>query len=164
MKTTEKLLAVSKLNEYLIESSGLDKTALDLVMDTAKKVTSSDRSSLFIYNSDEDILESEVAQGLLTKICVKRGEGIVGQCALLKESIVEQDVDATKHFNAEVDLGSGYVTRNTMTVPVLDTEGTLLGVIQVLNKVSGDYDESDEELLYTIAKSVSQRLHRVSGS
>ena len=114
---------------------------------TAQEITNSDRSTFFIFNHETNALESYIAQGLPTKIHIALGEGIVGSCAQLKKVIIENDVDTTKEFNAEIDLGSGYVTKNTLTAPILDESNNLLGVIQVLNRADGNYDETDEQLL-----------------
>ena len=155
MKLTEKLSIVTQLQEDLAQCSEYTYKDLSNLNHSAQQITESDRSTIFIYNSESDMLESYVAKGLPSKIYVALGEGIVGRCAEIKELIVENDVDTTKTFQADIDLSSGYVTKNTLVVPILGTNNALLGVIQVLNK-NGNYDETDERLLMSLAEIASK--------
>ena len=155
MKLTEKLLLINDFESELAKGEkDLNRFFSDLVY-VSKRVTQSDRGSFFLYNHQTQLLETQVADGLATKISVEIGQGLVGKCALTKVIVVEDDVDTTKNFNSEIDMGSGYVTRNTLTIPVLDGEENILGVIQVLNKAVDNYDEQDEELLLSIANIAS---------
>ncbi|MDH5464031.1 MAG: GAF domain-containing protein [Thiovulaceae bacterium] len=158
MKLTEKLLLISEF-ELALENG---EDSLDLLfhnlVDTSKRITNSDRGSFFLYDPKTELLQTQIAEGMPTKITVEIGTGLVGKCALTKEIVVEDDVDTTKNFNSDIDMGSGYVTRNTLTIPVLDGEENILGVIQVLNKVSGNYDEQDEELLLSLANVASTHI------
>ena len=158
MKLTEKILRINNLQEYMGSSSLLNSDIFKEVAQTAQEVTHSDRASFFIFNSQMKQLETFIAQGLPTKIEVALGEGIVGSCGQSKQAIIENDVDTTKKFNAAVDLGSGYVTTNTLAVPILDDQSELLGVIQVINKASLNYDEKDEQLLEKIASFTAEYI------
>ncbi len=152
MKLTEKLSLIHQLQETLSQYQPHSMEVFSKLNDMAKEITDSDRSSFFLYDPKSIRLASYIAHGLSTKIDIALGEGIVGSCALYKQPIIENDVDATKIFNPEIDLSSGYVTRNTLTVPILTTNNDLLGVIQVLNKHSGDYDDTDEQLLVKLTQ------------
>lgn len=158
MKLTEKILAINKLKELAAQAHISDNDIYEEISHTAQVVTHSDRASLFIYNKQLNHLETYYAKGLPTKIEVLLGEGIAGSCALKKQILVENDVDTTKNFNASIDLGSGYVTTNTLAVPILDQEGALLGVLQVLNKEKLSYNEKDEQLLLKIVEIASAYL------
>jgi nitrate/nitrite-specific signal transduction histidine kinase len=46
---------------------------------------------------------------------------------------------------------TGFHTRNILCVPMFDQKGKILGVIQVLNKLSGAFSEYDESLLTAIS-------------
>lgn len=158
MKLTEKLLKIDQLKENLSEFE-CDALALYTCLNNAaKEISNSDRSSFFIFDAKSHTLNSYIAQGLSTKIHIDLGEGIVGNCAQEKKPMIENDVDTTKLFNAEVDLSSGYVTKNTLTMPILDDANNLLGVIQVLNKSLGDYDDRDEQMLMEISKIASKYM------
>jgi GAF domain-containing protein len=63
-------------------------------------------------------------------------------------------------FNREVDVASGFKTRNMICMPVLGSDMELLGVIQVLNKKRGDFDYYDESVLSSLAVHVGLTLER----
>ena len=48
------------------------------------------------------------------------------------------------HFNKKFDELSGYVTRSMLTIPLIGFEDTLVGVLQILNKNNGVFDDQDE--------------------
>jgi len=161
MKVTDKILYINRLETFLTNKSVKEYDVYNEITQAAQKVSHSDRASLFIFNHDSQQLETHVAQGLPTKIEVMLGEGIVGKCAQTKKAIIENDVDASQHFNATIDLGSGYVTTDTLAVPILDKTENLLGVIQVLNKEMLHYNEKDEQLLLKIAKLASDYISKI---
>ena len=157
MNSKQKLL---NLKERLLLSLSNCVDAYTDINNTAQELTNSDRSTFFIFNPQTNILESYIAQGLSLQIHINLGEGIVGSCAQHKQAIIENDVDSTKIFCADIDLGSGYVTRNTLVVPILDKENKLLGVIQVLNKSNSNYDEEDETLLLKLSELSFEYINR----
>lgn len=158
MKMTEKILIVNRLREYMANPSLAPLDIYKEVSYVAKEISNSDRATFYIFNQERGLLESCIAQGLPTKLEIKLGEGIVGACGLHKEVILENDVDTTKDFNANVNLGSGYVTTNTLAIPMLNEKKELLGVIQVLNKKRLSYNETDEKLLLEISRLTSDYI------
>ena len=151
MKLTEKLSLIDELQNE-ISSLGVDKNKLfEPLVQVCKQITASDRASLFLYNDETKLIVSEVAQGLSEKIYIELGEGLVGKCALSKEPIIESNVDDSQSFNSDIDMTSGYITCNTLTLPILGEDDNLLGVIQLLNKELGNYDSMDVKLLSSIA-------------
>ena len=60
---------------------------------------------------------------------------------------------------------SGYVTRSILAAPILDTEGNLYGVIQLINKVDGIYFSTTDQKsfeVFTIYCSLNIRYIKVS--
>jgi len=62
------------------------------------------------------------------------GVGIVGTCARTRELINVPDCYADARFDPSVDRKSGYRTRCLLALPLVDHQGALVGVMQVLNK------------------------------
>ena len=160
MKLTEKLSLIHELESSMNLGDQSEHNFLEDLTDVAKRTTNSDRATLFLYHPETNILVSEIAQGLTSKIYIEMGQGLVGNSAQSKEVLIECDVDTTKHFNADIDLGSGYVTYNALTMPLLGEDKDLLGVIQVLNKKDANYDQTDEDLLASISKLFAKCLDR----
>jgi GAF domain-containing protein len=50
-------------------------------------------------------------------------------------------------FNKEVDKKTGYRTKNLLCMPILNYDGHLVGVAQIMNKASGEaFTKADEEV------------------
>jgi class 3 adenylate cyclase len=60
-------------------------------------------------------------------------------------------------FFPVIDEVTGFRTRSALCVPMI-SQGSVIGVIEVLNKVSGHFDTNDRDLLQAIAASVSIAL------
>src|SRR6266576_3163883 len=71
------------------------------------------------------------------------------------------DASADELFNPAVDKRSGYRTRCMLTLPLVDHKDVLVGVMQVLNKVDGVFDENDEALATVLAAQCAVALQRV---
>ncbi|KIM11010.1 MAG: hypothetical protein KU37_07830 [Sulfuricurvum sp. PC08-66] len=120
----------------------------------ASDITHSDRSSLYLCTHGCQSLITKVAQGMQRDIIIRLGEGIAGMCAKTRTPIIENHVQSNPIFNHEIDKTSGYTTLRTIAVPIIDKDGALLGVIQVLNKPS-DYTPEEMQTLQLIATMVS---------
>lgn len=125
---------------------------LDIILAEAKRVTESDRCSLFIVDKKRGELWAKIAQGLDGgAIRIKIGQGIVGQCAATLQPIHIPDAYSDPRFNQQVDLASGYRTRNLLSVPMIDTHQECTGVIQALNKSRNrPFDSEDQEMLMAL--------------
>jgi len=112
-----------------------------------------DAERLSIYTVDESgtALESRVKTGLQAAPSLRlpiAENSIAGYAALSRQPVNVRDVydtaelkaiSPTLEFRRAVDKASGYRTRQMLAAPVIDPEsGTLLGVVQLINSVSGE--------------------------
>lgn len=53
-----------------------------------------------------------------------------------------------KRFNSDIDIQTGYRTKALLCMPIKDAAGDVVGVAQVINKLSGDqkFTENDEKV------------------
>lgn len=52
-------------------------------------------------------------------------------------------------FNKDIDKKTGYHTKNILCMPILDNDGEVVGVAQIVNKMSQDqksFSSADEEV------------------
>jgi class 3 adenylate cyclase/GAF domain-containing protein len=90
----------------------------------------------------------------MRKVELKLGQGIAGYVAAKGESIIVNEARKSPHFYPGVDKETGFKTRSVLCVPMI-SQGKVIGVIEVLNKIMGEFSERDEDLLQSIASSVS---------
>ena len=105
---------------------------------------------------------STVAEKSERKIVVPMSKGMCGLCARSKETMNVRDVQNNEHFNNAIDHATGYKTKTMLCVPVLDTYGECIGVIQIINKKEAPaFDGDDEKLLQDFSVHVSVALGRL---
>src|SRR5512133_2373424 len=82
-----------------------------------------------------------------------RGSPATAPRAARGEALIVRDAQTSRHFSADFDRKIGFVTCSALCVPLI-SRGKVLGVIEVLNKISGDFNDDDLHLLQSIASSV----------
>jgi HD-GYP domain-containing protein (c-di-GMP phosphodiesterase class II) len=145
----EKLQSILEVAKALTAERQLERL-LGLVVDEAAKVAEADRCTLFIADREKGELWSKVAHGS-AEIRIPLGAGIAGAVAATGRPVRIDDAYADPRFNAAVDRSSGYRTRNLLTVPMRNTKGEVVGVLQALNRRDGPFTDEDEELLGALA-------------
>ena len=145
----EKLQSILEVAKALTAERHLDRL-LALVVDEAAKVAEADRCTLFIADREKGELWSKVAHGT-GEIRIPLGTGIAGAVATSGTSVRIDDPYADARFNQKVDHDTGYRTRAILAVPMLNTRGEVVGVLQALNRKDGAFTAEDEELLGALA-------------
>ena len=136
------------------------RTMLSEVVSAAKQVLRADRGTVWLYDAAADQLVIEVATGF-APVRIPTSLGLAGACARNRQIINVPDCYADERFNPEVDKRSGYRTRCMLSLPLVDHKDVLVGVMQVLNKVDGVFEESDEALATVLAAQCAVALQRV---
>lgn len=73
---------------------------------------------------------------------VPNGRGVVGYAAERGVTVRIDDVRNDRRFDPSADRATGYTTRSTLVSPIReDDESPVRGVIQVLNKRDGVFDD-----------------------
>jgi serine phosphatase RsbU (regulator of sigma subunit) len=156
-----KLEILLNLARVLGEEIHLDRM-LPIIVSEVTRAMDAERSSLFLYDERSGELYSKVAEGLQTTVIrVPVGVGIVGAAAATLKSINIPDAYADSRFNPSFDKKSGFVTRSILSTPILSKNSRLVGVVQVLNKCSGEaFTEDDEAFLRAICSHLALTLER----
>ncbi len=97
----------------------------------------------------------------MKKFRIKIGQGIAGYVAAKGKSLVVNDAQKSSRFFAGIDKQTGFKTRSVLCVPLVSRK-KVTGVIQVLNKIDGDFTAGDEVVLQAIADSVSTAMEAAS--
>jgi two-component system, OmpR family, phosphate regulon sensor histidine kinase PhoR len=85
----------------------------------------------------------------LPTIRVRRGQGIAGWVAEHGQPVIINDVYSDRRFFATIDRQSGFRTNSMVCIP-LQVEERMIGILQAINKKSGDFNEHDLRLLQAI--------------
>jgi len=157
-KKERDLLKVLEITRSLAAVVDLD-SMFRLVIERGMELLDAERATLFLYDAEKDELISRIAAGV-KEIRTPAGRGISGQAVRTGTTINVPDAYADPRFNPEVDRQTGFHTRNILSVPLRDYEGSLVGVLQVLNKRTGTFDDYDVTLAETLGAQAGVALQR----
>lgn len=144
LKQAEMLLNVSR-RVAAIET--LDEVLATLVEMTTFEI-GAERGTLFLNDPITDELYSRFAQGNFQReIRILNTSGVAGHVFQSGEGAIIDDAYNDSRFNRTVDEQTGFKTRNILCAPVRTVKDELIGVIQVLNKKEGEFEEEDLSLL-----------------
>ncbi len=150
-----KILEVSRKLSITLEL----EEVLEEVMTVAREVLNVEAGSVFLYVPDTEELVTRVATGQ-KEIRVPMNSGIVGECASTQALINVPDCYSDPRFNADVDKLTGFKTHCLLAVPLLGMMDGLVGVLELINKPEGSFDENDERLATVLAGHCALALQR----
>ncbi len=78
------------------------------------------------------------------------GAGVVGWVANHAQPVNVSDASSDPRFANAVDLQTGYTTKSILAVPLI-TRNEVIGVLELVNKREGYFDEREVELAETLA-------------
>jgi len=152
--TRDKLRGVLDIVHLANAENDLDNI-LALVPQQACTLLEADRAALYLMDKPAGEIYSAVALGLTDKtIRLKLHQGVTGMVAGTGKSILITDAYADPRFYRGVDEVTGYRTQQILCVPIKNRRGEILGVLELLNKRTGDFTPEDEEVLSLLAAQI----------
>ena len=133
-------------------SFGEAKTLIQVLMDK----TNSERGSIFIVDQNVGQLCSLYAYGLeKSDINLNLKLGIAGLVAVSDQVLNIKDAANDDRFDSSIDEKTGYKTRTILGLPVKDHDGKVIGVIEVINKHNGIFNNADIDILKGLSSIVA---------
>jgi type II secretory ATPase GspE/PulE/Tfp pilus assembly ATPase PilB-like protein len=154
-------------------ANNIDEIMLDVSRDVCA-LLNADRLTIYVVGDDGSSLVSKVKTGLNSFKDLKlplAEQSVAGFVGLHKKTVNIKDVYDTDElaqlspqlrFLKEVDTRTGYRTKQMLVIPIVDPDGTLVGVIQVINNKAGEsfspiVEAGAQELAQSMALSLRQR-------
>ncbi len=155
VRRNQELDTIRQIGSALASSTFDISKVLKYTMDMIREVMNVEAGSLLFLEGNE--LEIAVAFNIkiksMKKFRLKLGQGIAGYVAARGEAIIVNDTEKSSHFFPVIDEVSGFMTNSALCVPMI-SQGKVIGVIEVLNKINGEFEFDDKDLLQAIATSV----------
>ncbi len=154
---------LSRINSVfsdLDHKSSLDEVQLKIVNEIREVMKCEAASIVFIGLSPEDVL---VKKSLISvkdwvyRVGVKNGEGLIGSILETGRSLLTNDPIREPHFKESFDGIPGLEPKAMIYVPMIEN-GSLVGVIQVINKENGRFTDLDLKLLISLVNSIVKPL------
>lgn len=160
---------------------------MEKIMMGAKKFSNADAGTIYLLSEDKKFLQFEVVHTDSLNIAMG-GTGetlnwpnlplfideepnysmVAAKCAIDKKLLNIADVYDDEEFNFEgtkiFDSSTGYKSTSMLVVPMLDREGKLVGVLQLLNKLASDghithFNKNDEIIISSMASLGAVSIH-----
>ena len=142
---------------------------LELILKIARDEVGADRGTVFLVDGRHQELWSIVASGLdHQEIRVPLGKGVAGRVAQTGETVNVEDAYALDYHDHSFDQKFSYKTRSMLSLPIRHRTGEIVGVLQLLNKISAPrFTAEDEDFLNKLSGHMAMalenaRLHRES--
>ena len=132
---------------------------LQRVMAEATRILGAERSTLFLHDERTGELFSRIAMGAkINEIRFPNHAGIAGAVFTTGKTINIPHAYADLRFNPAFDRQTGFFTRSILCTPVINKQGKIIGVTQVLNKSGGAFSPEDESRLKAFTAQVRLRM------
>jgi transcriptional regulator with GAF, ATPase, and Fis domain len=158
-------LSMSRLSLLVDLSSALARRVeLDGLLETAcqriAQALRAERATIWLVDAERGELVARLGlaleQGQLRQAI---GRGIAGLVAEAGAALRVDDAAHDARFDPSADRATGYLTRNILAVPIRERpEAPLRGVLQVLNREQGPFDDEDESFLAALGAQLALAL------
>ena len=135
---------------------------LRLIADFGRDVVSADRCTVWLLDEKKNILWTRVAHGV-DRIEIPSDKGIAGVVATSGEPLIINDPYNDPRFEKDVDKQTGYHTYGIIALPIRDSSGKMIGVVQVLNSLTPlkKFTKKDQQHLVLAASYAGNQLEAV---
>ncbi|TEU22007.1 MAG: GAF domain-containing protein [Anaerolineales bacterium] len=152
-KRVEELAILNEMSTSLSSTLDLDEV-LTLVMERINAVLRVEAGSLLLIDDETGELVFKIALGEKAEgvkpFRLPMGQGIAGHVAQSGQPLMISDAQKDRRHYKAVDVTTDFLTRSMLCVPMI-FKGKTIGVIEIMNKLEGDFTESDLTLLNSIA-------------
>jgi len=156
---------LSRKLRFLMEATKALASTLDLgellgrILEVAKTQADAERGTLFLVDEKAEEIWSLIAHGLEKReIRLPLGRGIAGYVAKSGDILNIPDAYADPRFNRDVDVQTGYHTRNILCLPIRNKSGKIIAALQLLNKRRGAFTPEDVDFLLTLSDHMALAL------
>jgi PAS domain S-box-containing protein len=149
------LAAFNQVGQTLTATLDL-RQVLDQVLLAVTETIGAEGSSVWLWDEQhEGCLVCRAASHpgpneALINMRLQPGQGIAGWVAQHGQSASVSCAPNDPRFAAAIDAQTGFRTVSVLAAP-LRVRGGVIGVVEVVNKLNGDFDASDEALIGTLA-------------
>ncbi len=166
--TPQDKLEYLERNMIQLTETGDFQQKVEALVQSAGTVCRADGASLLLLSEDRTELYFAHVVGAnaeaLLKIRLPLNEhSVAGHSVLRRQTLRISDAVTDPRQSKETDAAIGYRTRSLIAAPLL-WEGEPLGVLEVVNKLEGSFDDDDVEFMQILAgqAAVAVRLARLA--
>ena len=128
----------------IADERDVDKLLI-IMADMGRDLVGAESCTLWMLDREKDELWSRVSHSL-KEIRIPASHGIAGHVACHGKPELINDPYGDPRFDVEVDMIMGYRTKSLIAFPIQNSDGTIIGVFQAVNKIAEDDAFTDEDM------------------
>jgi two-component system NtrC family sensor kinase len=159
-RRARELTALNRAGRIIGSSLDLDEVLAQIMVET-RAMLDAEGASVLLHDTDSDELIFTATAGPHSEALVgtrmPASAGIVGRALREAQAVLVRDAQDDPRFYDGIDAITRLTTRSALAVP-LEYRGTVIGVLEAVNKAGRPFDEHDLGLLDTIAASAASAI------
>lgn len=117
---------------------------LELIIEKTMGFSKAERVIIYLYDDHEKLLWNRAGEGAdFMELEFKLGEGIPGQVMEKGKSFMIHNVETDTRYDAKIDDVTDVSVKSMVCSPIMDQQHKKIGVIQLINRTEGEYNERD---------------------
>eukprot|EP01135_Chromosphaera_perkinsii_P010404 Nk52_evm76s2118 gene=Nk52_evmTU76s2118 len=152
LNTTKKLSSTLELDHLM-----------QVIMSSARNLLQADKCTIFLIDQASQELWTNIydVDGNMREIRIPLTAGIVGATVALGDTLNIPDAYEDSRFNPNVDKQTGYKTKSILCMPIINIEQQIIGVIQMINKLTrATFNSDDEKLLSAFSSQAAVAIEK----
>lgn len=155
------LALLNRVGQSLTATLDLQQ-AIDQLLQAVTEIVNAEGGSVWLWDEEEGragwlVCRAVLHHGLrrpMINLRLSPGEGIAGWVAQHDKSTIVGYAPIDRRFTPNIDARTGFYTTSLLAVP-LRVRGSVIGVLEVVNKQDGGFTEDDCLLVETLAASAA---------
>lgn len=156
MDTNEQLIGAVHMAARKLASTGNFDQLLREVLEICVAAVGADGGTIYLHEPAkkrlifQHVLPEHVASTLPFKE-MPDDAGVAGQVFQSRKTQISEFKQTDESTRKEVETATGVVTRTMITVPLMMEDEQPIGVVQLINKTNGNFNETDTAVLDTVS-------------
>jgi signal transduction histidine kinase len=156
METNEQLIRAVHIATRKLASTGNFDDLLREVLKIAVEAVGALGGTIYVHDPVkhrlvfQHVLPEDVASKMPFKD-IADDAGVAGQVFQTRKIQISEFTDSTEKTRRDVEDATGIVTRTMVTVPLMMENEEPIGVVQLINKRQGNFNETDMAVLDTVS-------------
>jgi len=141
-----------------------NRELLKFVVELGTRLFNCERVSIFLLDPQDSSVWLVCGTGLVERaVHVPKDNSLVGQVIHGGRLLSKTDMEHQKGAHEQIDMQTGFTSRNAMSAPIFDSSGNkVIGALELLNKRGGDmFDEEDREYLQIVTNYIDKHLDNI---
>ncbi len=161
---TEVLRTLNQIAQTITSSLNLDDV-IQKTMAGINTILDVEAGSLLLLDHETDELYFKITlrddHKQVASYRLDKNEGLAGWVIEHNQAAIVNDPAIDKRFSPKIDIATGFTTNTLLCAPLI-AQGKPIGVLEVLNKRTGPFNEDDQELLVSMTAALGIALQNIT--